>query len=272
MYPFAMHISLIVPAPFEQVSGGYGYDRRMVAELRAGGATVDVVELAGRFPLADDAAREAACTAWDALGEATRPVIDGLALPAFSGMEDALAARGAVGLIHHPTALETGFPDTDRDYLRRIEQRLYGRLSPAGGHQRGDRRYVLPLTSELIAHASASLRRALMMRRGATARVAPVAHSLGRHAGPAQGPRRAAARARPVVRSGLEPDHRRLTAPRSGACGSTGRAGTGARCHRPRALRRRSRPEMRWKPCGEARICSHSRPGSRATAWWSPRP
>ena len=35
MYPFAMHISLIVPAPFEQVSGGYGYDRRMVAELRA---------------------------------------------------------------------------------------------------------------------------------------------------------------------------------------------------------------------------------------------
>ena len=35
MYPFAMHISLIVPAPFDQVSGGYGYDRRMVAELRA---------------------------------------------------------------------------------------------------------------------------------------------------------------------------------------------------------------------------------------------
>ena len=128
MYSLAMHISLIVPAPFEQVSGGYGYDRRMVAELRAGGATVDVVELAGRFPLADEAAREAACTAWDALGEATRPVIDGLALPAFAGMEDALAARGAVGLIHHPAALETGLPDTDRDYLRRIEQRLYGRL------------------------------------------------------------------------------------------------------------------------------------------------
>ncbi len=28
-------ITLFVPAPFDQVSGGYGYDRRMVAELRA---------------------------------------------------------------------------------------------------------------------------------------------------------------------------------------------------------------------------------------------
>ena len=232
MYPFAMHISLIVPAPFEQVSGGYGYDRRMVAELRAGGATVDVVELAGRFPLADDAAREAACTAWDALGEATRPVIDGLALPALSGMEDALAARGAVGLIHHPTALETGFPDTDRDYLRRIEQRLYGRL------------FRLVVTSEATAERLAA---DFGVDRARICIVAPgtddaprcngsggpsCAHPVGRHAGPAQGPRRAAARAGPVVRSRLAPDHRRLTAPRSGACGSTGRAGRGARCHR----------------------------------------
>ena len=123
-----MHLSLIVPAPFEQVSGGYSYDRRMVAEQRAAGIGVDVVELAGRFPLADDRARDAACAAWDALGESSRPIIDGLALPAFAGLEDALAAHGAMGLIHHPTALETGFSEADRESLRRIEQRLYGRL------------------------------------------------------------------------------------------------------------------------------------------------
>src|ERR1700735_4009605 len=109
-----MHISLIVPAPFEQVSGGYGYDRRMVEELRARGDAVSVVELAGAFPLTDETARDAACAAWDRLAEATRPVIDGLALPAFAGMEDALAARGAVGLIHHPSALETGFGADER--------------------------------------------------------------------------------------------------------------------------------------------------------------
>ena len=122
------HISLFVPAPFDQVSGGYGYDRRMVAELRAGGHPVSVVELAGAFPLADDVARDAACAAWDRLADATRPVIDGLALPAFAGMEDALAARGAIGLIHHPTALETGVAEAQRESLRGMEQRLYRRL------------------------------------------------------------------------------------------------------------------------------------------------
>ena len=48
------HISLIVPAPFDAVSGGYAYDRRIVAGLRDAGHTVKVVELAGSHPLADD--------------------------------------------------------------------------------------------------------------------------------------------------------------------------------------------------------------------------
>lgn len=123
-----MHISLFVPAPFAQVPGGYAYDRRMVAELRARGDAVNVVELGGVFPLADGIAREAACASWDRLAEAVRPVIDGLALPAFAGMEDALVARGAIGLIHHPTALETGFAETERESLRGTERRLYGHL------------------------------------------------------------------------------------------------------------------------------------------------
>ena len=106
----------------------------------AAGATVDVVELAGAFPLADDIAREAACAAWDRLADPARPLIDGLALPAFAGMEDALAARGAIGLIHHPTALETGFAEADRDILRRLEQRLYRPALPPGCHQRSHRR------------------------------------------------------------------------------------------------------------------------------------
>ncbi len=124
-----MHVSLIVPSPFDQVSGGYAYDRRMVEGLRAGGHTVEVVGLVGRFPLSDDDTRDTTCTAWDKLAERTRPVIDGLALPAFAGMEDALWARGAVGLIHHPTTLETGLSEAERAFLRRVERRLYPRLS-----------------------------------------------------------------------------------------------------------------------------------------------
>jgi glycosyltransferase involved in cell wall biosynthesis len=123
-----MHVALIVPAPFETISGGYGYDRRIVAGLRAAGHAVKIIELPGVFPLADEITRNAACAAWDALPDAT-PVIDGLALPALQGMDDALVARGAVGLIHHPTSLETGLSDAERDRLRAIEQRLMSRMT-----------------------------------------------------------------------------------------------------------------------------------------------
>ena len=58
-----MHVSLIVPSPFDTVSGGYGYDRRIVAGLREAGHQVEVVELIGAFPMVDDFARDSACAA-----------------------------------------------------------------------------------------------------------------------------------------------------------------------------------------------------------------
>ena len=124
-----MHVSLIVPSPFDTVSGGYVYDRRIVAGLRASGHAVDVVELIGAFPLADDFARDAACAAWDRLPADTRPVIDGLALPAFRGLEDAISARGSIGLIHHPVSLETGLTEAGQASLAGVERRLFSRLS-----------------------------------------------------------------------------------------------------------------------------------------------
>ena len=109
-----MPLSLILPAPADAVSGGYAYDRRIVAGLREAGHTVEIVELLGSHPLADAAARDAARSAWDRLPDTARPIIDGLALPAFDGMDDLLSAGNAAGIIHHPTALETGFSDNER--------------------------------------------------------------------------------------------------------------------------------------------------------------
>ena len=135
-----MHVVLLVPAPFATISGGYAYDRRMVHGLREAGHVVDVVELEGQHPLPDDRAREAARQAWLPLPDDARPVIDGLGLPAFADLADALATR-AVGLIHHPTALEHGLPDSDRAALRDIERRLFPRLrkvivtSPSSGER-----------------------------------------------------------------------------------------------------------------------------------------
>ncbi len=124
-----MRIALVVPAPFRTVSAGYSYDRRIVAALRAAGHDVEVVELAGSHPLTDDAARAAAKAAFDAIPEDRRPVIDGLALPAFAALEATLARRLAGGLIHHPTALEAGFTEEQREVLRAAEHRVMPALA-----------------------------------------------------------------------------------------------------------------------------------------------
>jgi glycosyltransferase involved in cell wall biosynthesis len=124
-----MHVSLIVPAPFDTISGGYEYDRRMMAGLRAAGHSVQVIELAGTYPLADQVARDAARGALADIGQGSRPVIDGLALPAFADLETMLAARDAVGLVHHPTAFETGFSEAERATLLGVEKRLLTSLA-----------------------------------------------------------------------------------------------------------------------------------------------
>ena len=47
---------------------------------------------AGTHPLADATARDAARAAWHSIAHDSRPIIDGLALPAFVGLDDALHA------------------------------------------------------------------------------------------------------------------------------------------------------------------------------------
>jgi len=126
-----MHIVFIVPGSLATISGGYAYDRRMIALLRDSGHRVDVVELGGRHPVPDDVAIAAANTAWAALPDAAVPVIDGLALPAFASLAAGLASRHAVGLLHHPTSLETGLSESDANALRAIEQDLMPRLARA---------------------------------------------------------------------------------------------------------------------------------------------
>ena len=124
-----MKLALLVPGPFDTVSGGYIYDRRIVEGLRGLGHEVQVVELAGRRPLPDAAAEDAARAALAALPEDVQPVIDGLGLPAFAPLAEELSRRRAIGLIHHPTALEHGAPQEDREALRGIERDLLPRLA-----------------------------------------------------------------------------------------------------------------------------------------------
>ncbi|MFT8245675.1 glycosyltransferase family 4 protein [Roseomonas sp. BN140053] len=124
-----MKLALLVPGPFGSVSGGYGYDRRIVEGLRAIGHAVRVVELSGRHPLPDAAAEADARAALDGCAEDEALVIDGLGLPAFAPLLSELERRSAVGLIHHPTALETGFSEAERDELKARERALFPALA-----------------------------------------------------------------------------------------------------------------------------------------------
>ncbi len=116
-------VRLVVPGTLAQRTGGYMYDARIVAELRAGGARVDVSELAGAFPLVDRAAvaSAGACLAFD---PAALLVVDGLALPAFARFRASLAERGFVALVHHPLARETGLSPRDAAALAEVEGAL----------------------------------------------------------------------------------------------------------------------------------------------------
>jgi glycosyltransferase involved in cell wall biosynthesis len=117
-----MQAHFLVPGPLDQRTGGYLYDKRIVDGLRTQGREVTVHELAGSFPLADDAARQAAAAAIEASAGGV-PLIDGLALPAFAHLEDVLRDPW-VALVHHPLALESGLSAAEAEAFAGLERRL----------------------------------------------------------------------------------------------------------------------------------------------------
>jgi glycosyltransferase involved in cell wall biosynthesis len=124
-----MRLALLVPGPFSIVSGGYGYDRRLVEGFRAAGHEVRVVELDGRHPLPDATAEASARAALDGIPDDARIIVDGLGLPAFAPLAEVLERRRAIGLIHHPTAIEPGVPDEERARLKALESLLFPRMA-----------------------------------------------------------------------------------------------------------------------------------------------
>ena len=104
-----MKLAVAIPGDLATPTGGYAYDRRIVAELTRRGFAIEVIGLGEGFPQARDDVRLAAVATVAARARDCPVVVDGLAL----GVLPELAARPRgrlIGLVHHPLALETGLP------------------------------------------------------------------------------------------------------------------------------------------------------------------
>jgi glycosyltransferase involved in cell wall biosynthesis len=114
-------IAFAIPGDIDLPTGGYGYDRRILAEWREAGISARHLALPGSFPfpVADDLAMTERILASAAADETL--LVDGLAFGAFP---ESLAARFSnkiVALVHHPLALETGLDAETARALRRSE-------------------------------------------------------------------------------------------------------------------------------------------------------
>jgi glycosyltransferase involved in cell wall biosynthesis len=112
-----------VPGSLDTPTGGYAYDRRIMAELRQLGWVVDYLDIGDGFPAPDEATRSAARSRLSAIPAGQPIVLDGLALGVLPDVAAELAPRHPlVALVHHPLALESGLTPQRADALRHSEK------------------------------------------------------------------------------------------------------------------------------------------------------
>jgi glycosyltransferase involved in cell wall biosynthesis len=112
-----------VPGDLATPTGGYTYDRRMVAELEALGWQVEVADIGNEFPRPSEQALAEARARLLAVRAGTPIVVDGLAfgvLPELAA--DLHVEHPLIALVHHPLALESGIPADTAARFHRSER------------------------------------------------------------------------------------------------------------------------------------------------------
>ena len=104
--PNRLRLAFGVPGDLATPTGGYGYDRRIIRELRRLGWQVDVVDVGDGFPFPSIAQRTTALAILSAVPAGCPTVLDGLA---FGALPEAGALRSRaplIALVHQPLALD----------------------------------------------------------------------------------------------------------------------------------------------------------------------
>ena len=116
-------IAFAVPGDLAAPTGGYAYDRRMIAELEQIGWHVDIVSLGEGFPWPSEETRRAAEARLLAVPNGDTIVVDGLAFGVLPDEGLNLRAnRPLIALVHHPLALESGLSAQQIVALRNSER------------------------------------------------------------------------------------------------------------------------------------------------------
>jgi glycosyltransferase involved in cell wall biosynthesis len=112
-----------IPGDLDTPTGGYIYDKRMIAELRALGWRPDVLNLGDGFPKPNALTLAAARAHLSDVPKGRPIVIDGLAFGVLPDAAEALReTHPLIALVHHPLALETGVTPQDAATLRESER------------------------------------------------------------------------------------------------------------------------------------------------------
>jgi glycosyltransferase involved in cell wall biosynthesis len=112
-----------VPGDLATPTGGYAYDRRIIAGLQALNWRVDVLDLGDGFPRPATETRAGARARLEALPRGRAIVVDGLAFGVLPDVAEALrVSHPLVALVHHPLALESGLSADESTSLRASER------------------------------------------------------------------------------------------------------------------------------------------------------
>lgn len=112
-----------IPGDLSLPTGGYGYDRRLIAGLPGLGWQVVAVPLPAGYPFPSHAERQATRDAFDSVPDDAIALADGLAFGAMNELAPALSARlRLVALVHHPLADETGLTAAQAEAFQASER------------------------------------------------------------------------------------------------------------------------------------------------------